>query len=226
MIHEQCRDDRDEHIVYRCEKLVGFDAALQRAMADGVEEAVARTKLCDWQSFAYKYDFDGWSYTKNERYTAIPKFFDEGEFDIDSIMLYPTDSSANLQCVSLRIDKECPLMKIDKVRGKSIGTLSRIYSKDVPSAGDVAFVKKYYPWDGDAPPSPSHSSSPSSSPSSLPPPTKKIRRTVSVSEVQVDASTRWRVTRTYEREEGGYVVREEDEHVGEGQDRLARGEKV
>ncbi|OAL47819.1 hypothetical protein IQ07DRAFT_681968 [Pyrenochaeta sp. DS3sAY3a] len=218
MIHEHNRDDRDEYLVYRCEKLLGFDDALAWAIEDGVEEAVARKKLCDEQRFATKYEFDGCAYTKNEWYHDRPGYFDEDEFDIDSIMMYPTTDSSNVECNELGIDDECPLMKIDKVDGKNIGTLSRISQPEVPSAGDVAFVKKYYPW---------FSPSPSSSSSPLPPPTKKIRRTVSVSEVQVDASTRWRVTRTLEREEGGYVAREEDEHVvGDGQGWLARGEKV
>jgi hypothetical protein len=40
---------------------------------------------------------------------------------------------------------KCPMVGIDRVDGKVTGT-SWIHGSVVPSAGDVAFVKKWYPW--------------------------------------------------------------------------------
>jgi hypothetical protein len=141
----------DEYVKYQCEKVGNFDTALSRAIADGVSEAVARNKLCDDTAFAQKYDFWGWAFTKNDRHSTDPGVLDEGEFDVNSIMLYSSTAFAGKSSLcelapSLWKDA-CPLLKWTKVNGVKVGT-ELIHEKMDVSDGDVRWVKKYYPWVG------------------------------------------------------------------------------
>jgi hypothetical protein len=45
MIHEQCRSDRDDHIVYHCKDINGYGATFYKAMMAGEQDV--DTHLCD-----------------------------------------------------------------------------------------------------------------------------------------------------------------------------------
>jgi hypothetical protein len=128
--------------------VIGFEDALRRAIADGVTEDQARKNLCEDAWFADKYKFMGGHFNKNGFYKNIPMVLDEPSgFDFESVMLY--DSSAFAPALCYLYTDYCTLLKIDKVDGKKVG-VSRFMRNEVPSAGDVAFVKKYYPWESAA----------------------------------------------------------------------------
>ena len=42
----------------------------------------------------------------------------------------------------------CPMVGLDKINGKVVGK-SWIHGNVAPSRGDVAFVKKWYPWESE-----------------------------------------------------------------------------
>jgi hypothetical protein len=84
---------------------------------------------------------------KKDKYTE-PLYdwmdFDEGTFDYNSIMLYPsTASAADSRCWTdpNRLDL-CPLA------AKMSGSRWTYGAAIAPSIGDVAFFKKYYRWIG------------------------------------------------------------------------------
>ncbi|KAF9691533.1 hypothetical protein EKO04_010351 [Ascochyta lentis] len=141
MVHEQHRNDRDEHVLYECKNVQGYNTALAKAMVEGLSEAEAHTKLCEDRTFAVKHDFFGSEFTKN----PAGKIHDEpGGFDLDSIMLYPSYGFANPSCDA---DKtKCPLLKLVKANGQVVGT-ERIPENTVPSDGDITWLKTWYPWE-------------------------------------------------------------------------------
>jgi hypothetical protein len=145
MVHEHCRNHRDDHVEYRCGNIQGFGKALTSAILAG--ERDVSTRLCGDQEFAIKYGFDGSAYTKNLGYTDFAGRFDEGSFDMASVMMYPSNAYSNPGCSPTNMDV-CPLVGLDKVNGKVVGK-SWIYGNVAPSSGDVAFVRKWYPWEDD-----------------------------------------------------------------------------
>jgi hypothetical protein len=90
MIHEHCRNDREDHVEYRCGNIQGFRKALTSATLAG--ERDVSTRLCDDREFAIKYGFDGSAYTKSLGYIDFAGRFDGGSFDMASIMMYPSNS--------------------------------------------------------------------------------------------------------------------------------------
>jgi hypothetical protein len=111
-----------------------------------VADADARKKLCEDALFAGKYDFAGSQYTKNDD-RGIPGAVDSaGGFDLDSIMLYDSYHFSQDQERCAADKNNCPLLKIDKVDGKKTGT-SSYFRKFLPSAGDIAWVKSWYPYE-------------------------------------------------------------------------------
>lgn len=109
-------------------------------------ETDVETKLCDDKIFAERYNFDGSQFKKNAQYADLPGSLEEAKFDMGSIMTYPSNAFSNPDCGLEKMDK-CPMVGIDRVDGKVTGTLW-IHRSVVPSASDVAFVKKWYPWNG------------------------------------------------------------------------------
>ncbi|KAF2821550.1 hypothetical protein CC86DRAFT_386491 [Ophiobolus disseminans] len=142
MIHEQCRDDRDEYVEYLCKNVAGYDAAFGRAVAS--DDPEAGEKLCYDKQFAERHGFDGSQFTKNHDFWDQFGMFDYGTFDLGSIMLYPSNAFFTSKCWSSNMDA-CPMVGIDKLNGKVTGT-SWIHGNAQPSAGDIAFVKKWYPY--------------------------------------------------------------------------------
>jgi hypothetical protein len=50
MIHEQCRNDRDDFVEHRCQNVRGYSEALLAATLAG--ETDIPTKLCEQKAFA------------------------------------------------------------------------------------------------------------------------------------------------------------------------------
>ncbi|CAO2651370.1 Nn.00g039400.m01.CDS01 [Neocucurbitaria sp. VM-36] len=146
LVHEHVRYDRDEYVEYRCENVKGFGAAYLKALLDGFGLETATKELCENKLFAQRYGFVGTAYTKNDIYPRIPKILDDGEFDYHSIMLYPSNAYAGPKCQG-SIDNldACTMVALDKINGKVVSK-SFIHTNMVPSEGDVAFIKQYYPW--------------------------------------------------------------------------------
>lgn len=140
MVHEQVRNDRDEHVKYECRNVQGYADALSKVMAkENLPEADARRRLCEDRGFALRYGFMGSQFTKNPQ----GKMHDEpGGFDLSSIMLYGSDVFADPACDADA--SKCPLLKYVKVNGEVVGT-NRILENTEPSAGDVTWVKMRYP---------------------------------------------------------------------------------
>lgn len=146
MVHEQVRNDRDDHVVYNCANVQDYAGALAKSIAaENLPEAEARRLLCEDREFADKYQFMGSQFTKNPR----GRIHDEpGGFDLDSIMMYDSSVFAEPACDADA--SKCPLLKLVKVNGEIVGT-NRILENTEPSAGDVAWVKMWYPYVGGGP---------------------------------------------------------------------------
>jgi hypothetical protein len=144
MVHEQNRQDRDDHIEFRCSMIKGFFGALMKAMADGMSKEEAVKKLCEDGQTMEKYDFAAKQYVKG---AGVPNYKIDGpEFDFESIMLYSSTAyAANGMCHSDL--KWCPIVKIKKENGVQVG-IERIEPNLKPSKGDTEFVRKWYPWGG------------------------------------------------------------------------------
>lgn len=56
MVHEQTRNDRDEHVKYECRNVQGYTDALSKATAaENLPDAEAYRRLCEDRVFALKY---------------------------------------------------------------------------------------------------------------------------------------------------------------------------
>ena len=146
MVHEQVRNDRDDHVVYNCKSVVGYATALARVVkAETLSEAEAHRLLCEDRVFAEKYEFVGSQFTKNPK----GRVHDEpGGFDVNSIMMYDSSVFADSACDS--DTSKCPLLKLVKVNGEVVGT-NRILENTKPSEGDAAWLKMWYPHEGGGP---------------------------------------------------------------------------
>jgi hypothetical protein len=172
MIHEQSRNDRkyllnlpayyahqlittigDDHVLYRCNKIAGYDTALTRAMNEGHSRDEAHRLLCEDQDFALKHSFNGAQYIKNDQLGTQPgRWGDLDEpsgFDIKSIMLYSSYSFSNTDACSAD-SNECPLVEVHRGKDNNVIGTSHIPLPVGPSEGDIAWVKKRYPWNPDA----------------------------------------------------------------------------
>jgi hypothetical protein len=132
MVHKQCRNDRDSFIQYRCQNIRGYGKSLTNAINAG--ETDLDTKLCVDKTFAKKYNFDGSQFTKNAQYADLPGILDEAEFDMGSIMMYPSNAFSN---------PECWPKSMDKVDGKVTG-MSWIHGSLAPSAGEEVVSLGWY----------------------------------------------------------------------------------
>ncbi|KAH6625713.1 hypothetical protein C7974DRAFT_456032 [Boeremia exigua] len=141
LVHEVHRSDRDDYVLYQCKHVIGYQDCLDKAMAaEKMSQQDASAKLCEDFDFATKYNFFGTQFLKSPGGENV----DQGNFDLDSIMLYHSLVMSNSICV---IDMhQCPLLQYKKEGGKTAG-LERIPPRDMPSAGDIALVKKWYPWE-------------------------------------------------------------------------------
>jgi hypothetical protein len=111
MIHEQCRFDRDDYVLFRCDKLVGYQEALIAASIAGNPDATE--KLCNSQEFANRFGFEaGAQYIKNDAHSDLDApIMDEGPFDYGSIMIYPSNAyAADSACWEQGDLSACPLV--------------------------------------------------------------------------------------------------------------------
>jgi hypothetical protein len=141
MLHEHCRFDRDNYVIFRCDKLLGYEAALIAASVAG--HADAANRLCTEQVFANQFGFEaGAQYVKNDAYSFVPAaVMDEGAFDLGSIMIYPSSAyAADTTCWEQANTAVCPLV------ASRFGTTWAINVNTAPSRGDVEFVKQWYKW--------------------------------------------------------------------------------
>jgi hypothetical protein len=141
MLHEHCRWDRDDHVLFRCDKLLGYQDALITASLAGHPDAAER--LCTNQAFANEFHFEaGAQYIKNDAYAMIVSpIMDEGPFDLGSIMMYPSNAyAADPKCWEKSDASVCPLV------AARFGSTRLINVNTAPSAGDVKFVKTWYKW--------------------------------------------------------------------------------
>lgn len=151
----------DNFVEFRCTKLKGFGIAILTAQSKPENKDLTiqdiSTKLCTDGYFAGRNKFAAFNYI------PIP---DDGEsakdFDVDSIsksaemildgpvrltvtaVMYGTSAFSTQDCGKATLEK-CPLVKIKKENGVKVG-VEEIRWPSGPSKGDVAFVKKYYPW--------------------------------------------------------------------------------
>jgi hypothetical protein len=161
MIHEQCRNDRDEFLHFECENIQDFGRAMAAAIKTG--EVNWKEKLCEEKDYANRFEFDSAQFTKNYESQIIPGMIDEGNFDFGSVMLYPSHAFSNPECSPDNLDK-CPLAQLDKVNGEVMGK-SYIHENVAPSSGDIAFIKKWYPWEDDMKESRADTQNPTADPS-------------------------------------------------------------
>ncbi|KAF1847659.1 uncharacterized protein K460DRAFT_426406, partial [Cucurbitaria berberidis CBS 394.84] len=146
MVHEQVRYDRNDHVEYRCHNVLGYQRALSDAILAGVSADMAGKDLCEDMLFAQRFAFDGTAFTKQDKYKSVSfAILGDGDFDYPSIMLYPSNTYAGPGCQgTVNNLVACTLVAIDRANGNAVGQ-SYIHTNMVPSAGDVAFVRKYYP---------------------------------------------------------------------------------
>lgn len=142
MLHEQNRNDRDQYMEYRCDRVKGFQAAYTRAKYDPpnahFSDAQLRTALCEDREFATRYGFVfGPDFHKHN--TEVSK-----EFDWDSIMLYGSSTGAQGDCNNNIED--CTMLRktVDTATGKI--QYSKFEGGSKPSKGDVEFVRLAYPY--------------------------------------------------------------------------------
>ncbi|KAF9731731.1 hypothetical protein PMIN06_008538 [Paraphaeosphaeria minitans] len=143
--HEMARPDRDDFVEFRCTKLRGFAGAILSAQSNPENKDLTiqeiSNKLCNDIYFALDNKFVAYNYI------MTPDQGDQGEsFDVDSIMMYGSTAFAAHYCGKTALD-ECPLVKIEKLNGVKVG-IAEVEIPSHPSKGDVAFVRKYYPWKG------------------------------------------------------------------------------
>ncbi|KAF3033987.1 hypothetical protein E8E12_005307 [Didymella heteroderae] len=97
MEHEAVRSDRDRYALYQCKNVEGYQAAFKRAQAvyGTMSAAEIEKSLCEDVDFATQFNFMGSNYVK------IPwpseNIDDSPVFDMDSIMLYASDTFSSPQ---------------------------------------------------------------------------------------------------------------------------------
>lgn len=145
MVHEQTRHDRDDYVEYRCDKIKGYkNTQYDALMQDAISYADSAARLCEDKAFAQKYGFNGSAYTKNDDYGNNGQLPDDGQFDVSSIMIYPSNAFAEGGCQGTIFNlDDCVLVALVRINGNVVNK-AFIPTNVFPSDGDVAFVKRYY----------------------------------------------------------------------------------
>ncbi|KAF2661064.1 hypothetical protein K491DRAFT_711314 [Lophiostoma macrostomum CBS 122681] len=148
MVHEHQRADRDLFIKYNCDKVFGFDAAWQKASADGI----SKDRLCNDAQVATYYGF--WAGVQFIRgFIGVLKWevVGSGAYDIESIMHYASDAGVadQTRCNANHPDEPAMcVMAFWKNPSKHDAGWETRFRQNPISQRDVAWVKKVYPWDG------------------------------------------------------------------------------
>ena len=102
-----------------------------------------RWKLCNEKEFAKKYKFASMDFMKNHEGSSADEL---GGFNVDSITMYGSGASADLEACFENLDK-CVLAKYLVLNGRihKSGPVQRINANSFPSDGDAGFVMRYYP---------------------------------------------------------------------------------
>jgi hypothetical protein len=123
--------------------VLGFQAALDKAIDEGESPLSAHLDLCENTNFARKYGFKGSQYTKDNQFArgvSSGTLDEPSGLDLDSIMLYSSAGFADARCAN--DESFGVLMKINWVNGQNVGS-SKFEQQSVPSARDAAFLKRY-----------------------------------------------------------------------------------
>jgi hypothetical protein len=137
-------------MLFTCQNIIGYQECVNRAVAAGNPQDVARKSLCEDLAFAYRYGCATSEYIKGHLETkngpSMPLVHDSPP-DVLSIMIYSSEDFANVAECRADIFK-CPLLRwtFDE-NGDQWGT-EVIPFNWVPSVYDVHFMKRYYPWVG------------------------------------------------------------------------------
>jgi hypothetical protein len=150
MAHEHQRWDRDDHVEFRCANLVGMtDVYIPRVRAaERMDYATAYAALCADMHTAEKYFAPSAEYVKGAGLDAAtrPALDGPGGFDMESIMLY--DSYSFAKAGQVTVDTAVLVAIRKDAGGKKIAGSERMIPRiQRPSAKDVAFVKRFFPWD-------------------------------------------------------------------------------
>ncbi|KAF1964279.1 hypothetical protein BU23DRAFT_604891 [Bimuria novae-zelandiae CBS 107.79] len=151
LVHEHQRPDRDQHVIYRCHKVRGFSDAFQKARYDPKNDLKLadweiENKLCNEFAFAKRYGFFGSAFDTEYGGPTQLQSFPLGDYDTKSIMHY---DSLTAQTYDLNDPHACPNNPAEcAIVRKGNGEPGEpIFTNLIPSAGDLAFVRTYYPYD-------------------------------------------------------------------------------
>ncbi|ORY17870.1 hypothetical protein BCR34DRAFT_596737 [Clohesyomyces aquaticus] len=137
--HEHQRIDRDKYMKYDCTKIQGYDKAFEEAKKKGKEHL-----LCTDPAVAIEFKFIGHAFT-----SSFPK---KGDYDIKSIMHYPSDYFGTPACKENAKIDNCPMVKYKDPNDHAAGT-EVILLNNIPSKLDIEWVKQHYPYVPPPPPS-------------------------------------------------------------------------
>lgn len=151
MAHEHQRWDRDDHVEFRCDNLVGMWDIINKArIAENMSPAQAHRALCEDLAMAERYHAPSRDYIKGAGLdvNTRPQLDGPGGFDMDSIMLYDSYSGSAAGDDHVGV-KTAVLVAIRKdANGQKIpGSETMIPRRTQPSHLDVQFVKDFYAWD-------------------------------------------------------------------------------
>lgn len=170
MIHEFTQNDRksslplctsalttlgDDHVLYTGSDIKGYSNAVAKAKAAGptLSDDQIYNSLCNDDRFADNYGFLGSQYAENH----CGRIGDDSpKFDVDSIMMYPSWGFAEDEDACQKGKTKYPLLNYPQPEYQSGGEKipEMIEDLEVPSAGDIAWLKQYYP--PDDPSTPAH----------------------------------------------------------------------
>jgi hypothetical protein len=111
-LHGHQRGDRDEHVRYWCDRIPGFDSALEAARRDFGRQ-FTKEALCSDVALCIRYGFLGSQYVKGVfgDGAGMPHVISpRSQYDVGSIMHYSSDEQSNDRCKQGTLN-ECILVK-------------------------------------------------------------------------------------------------------------------
>ncbi|PSN75602.1 hypothetical protein BS50DRAFT_644514 [Corynespora cassiicola Philippines] len=146
MGHEHQRADRDQFVRFRCHNLIGFEEA--------TEDAQENDRGMNWQIMCEDPRYSTiWGFTAIAQYSlnfipdasfqVLPLHTDDTPYDILSIMHYPTGIHSYDACLTDWELDQCDMVKWKTPKEAGVEWIARNMK---PSAGDLAFVRRHYPW--------------------------------------------------------------------------------
>ncbi|KAL5417757.1 hypothetical protein PMIN06_004130 [Paraphaeosphaeria minitans] len=139
--HEHQRDDRDKHILFNCDKVLGYQQSLAKLMTSGrpLSQQLAHDLLCnDWRTaLSIGSTLNAFVYWPTQRMF--------GSFDKDSIMHYGSEGFSDKRLCTPSTPSGCPITTLNG---------EYIWPKMKVSAGDAQAAREMYPWREPALPGP------------------------------------------------------------------------